>query len=113
MDKVQGRTPSVDYRRMPQGTHHHPSSRGGTTNRQPFHEPHTSLGATGHWIKEAGILAPLVIGEFVKDEGKKWRYIRMASVATALLSEGMWAAKIHAEREKMREHWATEHKQAR
>jgi hypothetical protein len=54
-----------------------------------------------------------VIGEFVKDEGKKWRYIRMASVATALLSEGMWAAKIHREREQVREHWAQEHGEAR
>ncbi len=63
-----------------------------------FHKPHTSLGATGHWIRTAGILAPLVIGEFVKDPEKKWRAIRIASVATALISEGMWTHKIRNER---------------
>jgi hypothetical protein len=96
---------------MQQASHHRPSNRTSQPQRQPYHHPHTSLGATGHWIREAGILAPLVIGEFVKDEGKKWRYIRMASVATALLSEGMWAAKIHKEREAAREHELTCHNQ--
>jgi hypothetical protein len=56
--------------------------------RQQFHNPHTSMGSAGHWIKTAGILAPLIIGELVKDADKRWRYIRMASVATALVSEG-------------------------
>ena len=65
---------------------------------QPYHKPHTSLGATGHWIKTAGILAPLIIGEFVKDSEQRWRYIRIASVATALVSEGLWTNKIHNER---------------
>jgi hypothetical protein len=67
--------------------------------RQAFHHPHTSLGAAGHWVREAGILAPLVIGEFVKDADKRWRYIRMASVATALLSEALWTSRIHHERQ--------------
>jgi hypothetical protein len=26
---------------------------------------HVSMGAAGHWIKTAGILAPFIIGEFV------------------------------------------------
>jgi len=56
------------------------------------------MGATGHWVKTAGILAPLVIGEFVHDSEKRWRYIRLASVATALVSEGLWTHKIHNER---------------
>ena len=71
--------------------------------RKPFHRPHTALGATGHWIREAGILAPLVIGEFVKDPDKRWRYIRMASVATALLSEALWTTKVHHERREREE----------
>jgi hypothetical protein len=73
-------------------------------SRQPYHNPHTSLGATGHWIKTAGILAPLVIGEFIKDPEQKWRYVRIASVATALVSEAMWTHKIRKEREAAREH---------
>jgi hypothetical protein len=80
--------------------------------RQSFHKPHTSLGATGHWIREAGILAPLIISEFVKDGEQRWRYIRIASITTALFSEGMWTAKVHRDREKMREHYASEHGQA-
>ncbi len=68
-------------------------------HRHAFHKPHTSLGATGHWVKTAGILAPLVIGEFVKDPDQRWRYIRIASVATALISEGLWTHKIRRERE--------------
>ena len=67
--------------------------------RQAFHRPRTSLGAAGHWVREAGILAPLVIGEFVKDPEKRWRYIRMAAVATALVSEALWTSKIHRERQ--------------
>jgi hypothetical protein len=61
------------------------------------------MGAAGHWIKTAGILAPLVIGEFVKDPDKRWRYVRLASVATALVSEAMWTNRIRKEREQCEE----------
>jgi hypothetical protein len=68
-------------------------------NRQPYHKPHTAIGATGHWVREAGILAPLIISEFVKDPEQRWRYVRIASVATALLSEALWTSRIHRERQ--------------
>jgi hypothetical protein len=84
---------------MPQGSHNRTHIESNASERQAFRRPHTSLGATGHWLREAGILAPLVISEFVKDGEKRWRYIRIASLATALLSEGMWTAKVHKERE--------------
>jgi hypothetical protein len=87
---------------MPRGSQYHANTEA-SAHRQPYHKPHTSLGATGHWIREAGILAPLVISELVKDGEKKWRYIRIASIATALLSEGMWTAKVHRERQAARE----------
>ena len=67
--------------------------------RQAFHKPHTSIGAAGHWIRTAGILAPLVIGELVKDHEKRWRWIRIASVATALVSEGLYTHRITKERD--------------
>ena len=89
---------------MPHGSHQHVSP-----HRQPYHKPHTSLGAAGHWVREAGILAPLIISEFVKDPGRQWRYIRMASIATALFSEGMWKAKVHKERQAARERELTCH----
>jgi hypothetical protein len=93
---------------MPRGSQYHANT-GSSAQRQPYHKPHTSLGATGHWVREAGILAPLIISEFVKDDSKKWRYIRIASIATALLSEGMWTAKVHREREAAREREAMCH----
>jgi hypothetical protein len=62
-----------------------------------------TIGAAGHWLKTAGILAPLVIGEFVKDADKRWRYFRMASVATALVSEGLYTSRIKRERDECRE----------
>jgi hypothetical protein len=71
-------------------------------HRQGFSRSHVSMGAW-HWIKTAGILAPLVIGEFVKDPDRRWRYIRMASVATALVSEAMWSNRISKERDQCRD----------
>lgn len=69
------------------------------TPRQAYYQPHTSLGAMGHWVRTAGILTPLIIPEFIKDPQRQWRWIRIASVATALISEGMWTARIRKERE--------------
>jgi hypothetical protein len=51
----------------------------------------------------AGILSPLVIGELVKDPDQRWRWIRIASVATVLLSEGLWAHRVR-QRQTEREH---------
>jgi hypothetical protein len=88
---------------MPQGSHYQPGSMHTGAQRQAYYRPHTSMGATGHWVKTAGILAPLVIGEFVKDNEQKWRLIRLASVATALVSEGLYTSRIVREREAARE----------
>jgi hypothetical protein len=54
-------------------------------------------------MKTAAILAPLNIGEFVKDPDKRWPYIRLASVATALVSEAMWTNRIRKERQQYEE----------
>jgi hypothetical protein len=68
--------------------------------RQCFQHAHSSLGAgsAGHWIRMAGILSPLIIGELVKDADQRWRLIRLASVTTALVSEGLHAQRISQER---------------
>ena len=57
------------------------------------------MGATGHWVKMAGIMAPLVIGEVIKDTDKRWRWTRIASVATALIAEGLWAHHVQQQKE--------------
>lgn len=67
--------------------------------RQAYRNPHTSIGATSHWIRTAGMLAPLIIGELVEDPSKRWRLIRIASITTALVSEAMYTHKIRQERE--------------
>jgi hypothetical protein len=79
--------------------------------RQAFHKPHTSMGTAGHWIKTLGILSPVVIGELVADTKKQLKYIRLASVGTALLSEACWSYKIHKEREDAHEREVTCHSQ--
>jgi hypothetical protein len=76
-------------------------------HRQSFHKPHTSLGATGHWVRTAGMLAPVVIGELIEDPAKRWRAIRLAAVATTLVSEAMWTHKIRKERQETKELEAT------
>jgi hypothetical protein len=79
---------------MPREAHH---------TGKPFHKPHTSIGATGHWIRTAGLFAPLVIGEFVHDAAQYRRAIRITTIAAALLNEGMWTNKIRKERQETRE----------
>ncbi len=63
--------------------------------RQSRHAP---SGEIGHWVRTAGILAPLLIGELVKDKEQQWRFIRITSVAMALISEGLHAHRITHER---------------
>lgn len=87
---------------MPQGARI-PTSNHYSGERQAFHRAHSSLGTAAHYVKEVGILAPLLISEFVKDPGEKWRYIKLASLVTAVVSQGMYTAHIHAERKAGRE----------
>lgn len=72
--------------------------------RQAFHKPETSAGAyfqqrAGHWIRMAGTLAPLIIGELVHDNTAKWRYIRIASVLTAALTQWNWRDRVKRDEE--------------
>lgn len=49
------------------------------------------VGFAGHILRTGGILAPLIIGEFVTDPDKKWKAIRLSAVATAVISEALYA----------------------
>jgi hypothetical protein len=71
---------------------------------RPFRSARSSIGAgsAGHWLRMAGILSPLVIGELVKDADQKWRWIRISAVATALVSEGIHAHRVSERREEQR-----------
>jgi hypothetical protein len=72
---------------------------------QAFGNARTSIGAgsAGHWIRMAGILSPLVIGELIKDPDKRWRWIRIMAVATALTAEGFHAHHVRQRREEQQQ----------
>jgi len=72
-------------------------------HRRSHHPARAVEGEIGHWVRTAGILAPLIIGEFVKDPDRKWRFIRITSVAAAILSEGLHSHKSYRDRERDRE----------
>jgi hypothetical protein len=71
--------------------------------QQSFHRPHSSLGATGHWLSMLTMLAPLIIPEFIENPSRQWRWVRISSIATAMMTEGLYTARIHKERERDRE----------
>ena len=62
-------------------------------------EWHHSAGGANHWVRTVGALAPLVIGELVKDPEQKWRFIRITSVLLAVASEASYAHRLHKERQ--------------
>ena len=73
-------------------------------HRRRVHHKHPEVaGEVGHWVRTAGLLAPLLIGEFVKDPERKWRFVRITSIAAAVLSEGLHSHKTYRERERDRE----------
>lgn len=62
--------------------------------KKAFRHASNSLGfagVVGHMVRTGGILAPLIIGEFVKDPDKKWKAIRLTAVAAAVISEALYA----------------------
>ena len=69
-----------------------------SSNRQPYYKPHTAISPVAHLLKQAGVLSPLLIAEFVTDPERRWRYTRIALVLVTVLSEALWTAKIHKER---------------
>jgi hypothetical protein len=72
---------------------------------RPAHHHYRS--PVGHWTRTLGALAPLVITELVPEPRKQIRFIRIASVALAAISEMTYAYQLNkerAEREEEREH---------
>jgi hypothetical protein len=83
------------------------------SDRKRSHEPHTYPGGAGHWVRTVGALAPLVIGELVKDPQQKWRFIRITSVLLAIASEASYAHRIHKERQERNAREEQEEQKAR
>jgi hypothetical protein len=60
-------------------------------------------GEIAHWVRTLGLLAPLAITEFVPDAARSKRFIRITSVAAAVLSEGFHAHRLHQQRDRARD----------
>lgn len=69
-----------------------PESQQPERSRQEFHHSNVAMGVA-HVVKMAGTLSPLLILEFVKDPTRAHRWIRIAAVATAGLTEMCWATR--------------------
>jgi hypothetical protein len=65
---------------------------------EPQYPRHRPPSAIGHWTRTLGALVPLVIGELVEDPKKKWRFIRVASVALAVINEASYAYAVQQDR---------------
>jgi hypothetical protein len=53
----------------------------------------------GSFLRVAGALAPLVIHEVVKDRETAWRWVRITSAVTAVLSGMAWRDRVRSERQ--------------
>jgi hypothetical protein len=76
----------------------------GQSDQDRHHESHIHPTGMNHWVRTVGALAPLVIGELVKDPERKWRFIRITSVLLAVASEASYAHRIHQERNERIDH---------
>jgi hypothetical protein len=84
---------------MPQTSTPRATSGYAQSERTRHRERHHSTGGANHWVRTVGALAPLVIGELVKDPEQKWRFIRITSVLLAVASEASYAHRLHKERQ--------------
>ena len=60
----------------------------------PFKRSKVCMGSSGHWIHMLGLLAPLVIGEVIKQPEKRWRAVRISALVTAAASEMFWRQRV-------------------
>jgi hypothetical protein len=67
--------------------------------RHPFHRPRTALCSAGYWFNMAGLIAPLAIGELIKDPDTKWRAIRVAALLNGAVSGMFWSTQVKRRRE--------------
>lgn len=71
--------------------------------RSRHHKPRAVEGDIGDLTRTGAMLAPLIISEVVKAPEDRLRFIRIASVAAAILSAGLHAHKNYKDRERYRQ----------
>jgi hypothetical protein len=57
---------------------------------QGFRNPHTSLGAAGHLVHMGAMLFPVLAAELITDAVKYKKAVRIGSVVTTVLYEGLY-----------------------
>ena len=86
-------------RRYPQPQHEHEASDDDCHRRRVAHHHHHAPSPVAHYTRTLGALIPLVITELIpEDHVKQIRFIRIASVALAVLNEGSYAYRVNQER---------------
>jgi hypothetical protein len=84
----------------PGGLEHHAPGQG-------FKNPHTSLGVAGHLVHMGAMLFPVLAAELINDAAKYRKAVRIGSVLTTVLYEGLYTAREtrrrHRQEEKLAE----------
>jgi len=58
-----------------------------------FRNPHESLGVGGHLVHMGAMLFPVLAAEFITDAANYKKAVRIGSVLTTVLYEGLYAAR--------------------
>lgn len=61
--------------------------------RQGFNNAHTSLGVAGHMVHMGAMLFPVLAAELIPDAATYKKAVRIGSVVTTVLYEGLYAAR--------------------
>ena len=67
--------------------------------RQAFHHPHTTLGVAGHLVHMGAMLFPVLAAELITDAAKYKKSVRIGSIATTVLYEGLYTMREHKRRQ--------------
>lgn len=70
---------------------------------QGFRNAHTSLGVAGHLVHMGAMLFPVLAAELITDAAKYRKAVRIGSVATTVLYEGLYTAREAHRRERQEE----------
>lgn len=67
-------------------------------NGEPVYQPHSALGFVGRAVKAAGLLAPSIVGGFIKDAEQYWHKTRIPSLAIAPIWQRFCTRAVHQQR---------------
>jgi len=71
--------------------------------KQGFHNAHTSLGAAGHLVHMGAMLFPVLAAELISDAAKYRKAVRIGSVVTTVLYEGLYTLREARRRDRQDE----------